>query len=161
LDADDRCPDEAGLRENQGCPDQDSDGDGVVDRIDRCPSVPGIAERLGCPDPGSDRAGIAALQDRRPAVPRTPEVHGGPDQDSDGDGIVDRKDKCVNEPETFNGFEDDDGCPDRAALAVLTQDRIEIRQPVQFNRVEFGTAKWKISRESYLLLASVANILVL
>jgi cysteine-rich repeat protein len=32
--------------------------------------------------------------------------------DSDGDGIVDNLDKCPSQPEDFNGFEDDDGCPD-------------------------------------------------
>ncbi len=32
--------------------------------------------------------------------------------DSDGDGIEDSKDKCPNEPEDFDGFQDDDGCPD-------------------------------------------------
>ncbi|HEY1100574.1 MAG TPA: hypothetical protein VGF99_16655, partial [Myxococcota bacterium] len=37
--------------------------------------------------------------------PRTP-------ADRDGDGIADRSDKCVDQPETKNGFEDEDGCPD-------------------------------------------------
>jgi len=32
--------------------------------------------------------------------------------DRDGDGIVDAIDKCPDEPEDFDGFEDDDGCPD-------------------------------------------------
>lgn len=35
-----------------------------------------------------------------------------PPRDSDGDGIVDPDDRCVNEPENRNGFEDTDGCPD-------------------------------------------------
>ncbi len=34
--------------------------------------------------------------------------------DLDGDGILDDVDKCVNEPEDKNGFEDEDGCPDAA-----------------------------------------------
>lgn len=33
-------------------------------------------------------------------------------QDSDGDGIPDRFDKCPFEPEDWDGFEDEDGCPD-------------------------------------------------
>ncbi len=33
-------------------------------------------------------------------------------KDSDGDGIPDAQDKCPNEPEDKDGFEDDDGCPD-------------------------------------------------
>jgi outer membrane protein OmpA-like peptidoglycan-associated protein len=34
-------------------------------------------------------------------------------EDSDGDGIPDRADKCRNEPEDVDGFQDEDGCPDR------------------------------------------------
>ncbi len=33
-------------------------------------------------------------------------------QDSDKDGIEDKLDKCQEEPEDFDGFEDEDGCPD-------------------------------------------------
>ncbi len=33
-------------------------------------------------------------------------------KDSDGDGILDKYDKCPNEPEDFDGYQDDDGCPD-------------------------------------------------
>ena len=32
--------------------------------------------------------------------------------DRDGDGIVDDMDKCPDDPEDRDGFEDDDGCPD-------------------------------------------------
>ncbi|MBM4280454.1 MAG: OmpA family protein [Deltaproteobacteria bacterium] len=32
--------------------------------------------------------------------------------DRDGDGVLDDDDKCAREPETKNGFEDADGCPD-------------------------------------------------
>jgi hypothetical protein len=32
--------------------------------------------------------------------------------DTDGDGFRDDVDKCPRAPETFNGFQDDDGCPD-------------------------------------------------
>jgi len=41
-----------------------------------------------------------AERDRRAAV------------DTDRDGIPDALDRCPTEPETFNGFEDEDGCPD-------------------------------------------------
>ncbi|MEZ4322832.1 MAG: hypothetical protein R3F61_35520 [Myxococcota bacterium] len=37
---------------------------------------------------------------------------GGP-RDSDRDGFVDKVDACPNEPETLNGLDDDDGCPDK------------------------------------------------
>ena len=35
-----------------------------------------------------------------------------PPSDRDGDGIVDEQDQCPDEPEDFDGIEDDDGCPD-------------------------------------------------
>ena len=41
----------------------------------------------------------------KPAEPSGP-------KDSDGDGIPDDQDKCPNEPEDKDGFQDDDGCPD-------------------------------------------------
>ncbi|HQW94142.1 MAG TPA: hypothetical protein PKY28_13625, partial [Ferruginibacter sp.] len=39
-DADDKCPDVAGLASLQGCPDRD--GDGIADGDDKCPDVPGL-----------------------------------------------------------------------------------------------------------------------
>jgi len=33
-------------------------------------------------------------------------------EDPDGDGIINEHDKCPNEPEDFDGFQDSDGCPD-------------------------------------------------
>lgn len=32
--------------------------------------------------------------------------------DRDGDGYLDPDDKCPDEPENYNGYQDDDGCPD-------------------------------------------------
>ena len=46
----------------------------------------------------------------RAAEPPPPAVK--PDVDTDGDGIPDWLDKCPNEPETVNGIDDDDGCPE-------------------------------------------------
>ncbi len=42
--------------------------------------------------------------------------------DADSDGIPDSEDSCVNEPETFNGFEDADGCPDEVPPADSDND---------------------------------------
>jgi outer membrane protein OmpA-like peptidoglycan-associated protein len=39
-------------------------------------------------------------------------IERGPRPDKDGDGIPDDVDKCPNEPEDKDGFQDDDGCPD-------------------------------------------------
>lgn len=79
------------LNENDQCPDQagpgpsgcpDTDGDTFIDKVDACIEVPGVA-----PD-------------------------GCPLKDSDDDKIYDVEDDCVFEKETYNGVDDDDGCPD-------------------------------------------------
>jgi outer membrane protein OmpA-like peptidoglycan-associated protein len=62
----------------------DRDGDGVPDLEDKCPDVPGPKENFGCPI----------------------------SKDSDGDGIPDDIDRCPLDPEDFDGFQDEDGCPD-------------------------------------------------
>lgn len=36
----------------------------------------------------------------------------GGKRDTDGDGILDKIDNCPNEPEDFDNFQDEDGCPD-------------------------------------------------
>ena len=33
-------------------------------------------------------------------------------RDTDGDGILDNVDECPYLPENFNGYKDEDGCPD-------------------------------------------------
>lgn len=48
VNQEDRCPDEAGVKENGGCPDSDRDHDQVVDRLDSCPDVAGVADNDGC-----------------------------------------------------------------------------------------------------------------
>jgi hypothetical protein len=54
--------------------------------------------------PSSSRDGVVV-------APRNPQLH--PRRgDRDGDGIVDDIDKCPDDPEDFDGFEDADGCPD-------------------------------------------------
>src|SRR5450432_3372842 len=42
----------------------------------------------------------------------TPRHHRARGPDRDGDGIVDDLDKCPDDPEDFDGFQDEDGCPD-------------------------------------------------
>jgi len=44
----------------------------------------------------------------KPAEPAKPAERG----DRDGDGIYDDVDKCPDQPEDFDGYEDKDGCPD-------------------------------------------------
>ncbi len=41
-------------------------------------------------------------------------------KDTDRDGITDEMDTCPTEPETFNSYNDDDGCPDQLANLAVT-----------------------------------------
>jgi outer membrane protein OmpA-like peptidoglycan-associated protein len=48
----------------------------------------------------------------KPQPLRRKEPAPDPLADRDGDGIPDARDKCPDEPEDVDGFQDDDGCPD-------------------------------------------------
>ena len=115
-DDQDKCPTEAGPKENNGCPDKDRDGDGVVDRKDKCPDKAGPKERDGCPEEDKDNDGIVDEKDKCPDEPEDKDQFededGCPDPDNDKDGIKDVEDACPNVPEDKDGFEDNDGCPD-------------------------------------------------
>jgi OmpA-OmpF porin, OOP family len=90
MDKDDPCPDQAedfdGFEDFDGCPEPDNDKDGVLDVDDKCPMIPGPADNAGCPEESP--------------------------KDRDGDGIPDKLDKCPDQAEDFDGFEDEDGCPE-------------------------------------------------
>jgi OOP family OmpA-OmpF porin len=108
-DEDDKCPDEPGPAP-EGCPAApDRDGDGVADDADKCPDEPG-AKPDGCP-PDSDGDGISDDEDQCPDL--AGDAPTGCPPDSDGDGVYDPVDDCPKRPETDNGFEDEDGCPDK------------------------------------------------
>lgn len=71
--------DRDGFEDADGCPDIDNDGDDVGDEDDRCPNEPGDAEHQGCPAPKSpvptdDRPNDAPrdepASDERPLPPR-------------------------------------------------------------------------------------------
>lgn len=52
------------------------------------------------------------------APPVAPPVPPGPATDSDGDGVSDPNDRCPTQPETRNGFDDEDGCPDELPVGL-------------------------------------------
>jgi hypothetical protein len=74
----------------------DTDGDGVLDKDDHCPNVRGDRAD-GCATPNLPQT---------PAAPATPEIvlH-----------LKDAKDPCTSEPDSVDGFRDDDGCADEDA----------------------------------------------
>lgn len=109
VDLKDKCPAQAG-EGRDGCPVADTDGDGVLDDADKCLNVPGVAPD-GCPA-DTDGDGILNKDDQCPEDKGDAPTGCPAPKDSDGDGLIDPKDKCPKEPETKNGYEDTDGCPD-------------------------------------------------
>ena len=74
-------------------------------------------------------------------------------KDNDGDNFPDVADQCPNKKETINGFQDDDGCPDKS-FARVEADRIVI-----LDRIYFETKKAEIKPQSYPVLNAVAGVL--
>lgn len=138
----------------------DSDGDTIPDKDDRCPFAgrPGFIDEFGCP-PDSDGDTVPDYLDLCPEEGGRVDKNGCPIKplDSDGDTIPDDVDQCPYEPETFNGFEDEDGCPDSDpnALVELTSGKINIKE-----QVFFETSKAVIKSESFELLNQVAQLLI-
>lgn len=111
-DLEDKCIDVASA-EPDGCPPPDTDGDGVLDRDDACKTEAGTMPN-GCPDLDPDKDGVNIPDDKCPAVAGP--VGGCPDEDADG--LADADDRCPKEPETKNGYQESDGCPDELPKAI-------------------------------------------
>ncbi|MCX7945041.1 MAG: OmpA family protein [Deltaproteobacteria bacterium] len=148
MDCEDKCPNDYGTVEFNGCPPPDRDGDGITDDKDKCPDIPGLPQFEGCPDTDGD--GIVDGQDKCPTVPGVLACQGCPD--SDKDGICDPNDKCPQEA----GIAEEQGCPRKYTLVVINREskQIEIKQ-----QVHFATGKAKILKDSYELLRQVAQVL--
>ncbi|MFW5926287.1 MAG: OmpA family protein, partial [Myxococcota bacterium] len=138
------------FEDDDGCPDPDNDGDGILDEDDDCPDVPedfdGFEDDDGCPEGGSegDRDGDGIL-DEDDECPDEPEDKDGfededgcPDPDNDGDGILDVDDMCPDEAEDMDGFEDEDGCPDpdNDNDRILDEDDACPNEPETYNGFE-------------------------
>ena len=146
LDADDKCPDVAGLPALQGCPDRD--GDGITDAEDKCPDVAGLAKYQGCPIPDTDGDGINDEQDKCPTVKGFARYQGCPIPDTDGDGVNDEEDKCP----TRVGPASNQGCP------VIAKEVIE---KINFaaKNVFFATGSYKLLPKSFKSLDEVVKLL--
>ncbi|MEM9456004.1 MAG: OmpA family protein [Myxococcota bacterium] len=149
IDANDACPADVGVAPD-GCPPPDSDDDGIVDANDACPAEAGI-EPDGCPVRDSDGDGYLdpddACVDEAGVDP-----DGCPIRDTDGDGILDPDDACVQEPETTNGFKDEDGCPDELPVEVAKFTGV-------IEGIYFDTGKSTIRKKSFPLLDEAAKVL--
>jgi outer membrane protein OmpA-like peptidoglycan-associated protein len=63
------------------------------------------------------------------------------------------KDKCPNDPETYNGFQDEDGCPDKGKVIIEGSDILIM------DKVLFQTASAEILPESFPIIDAVATTL--
>ncbi len=146
----DGCPAQAAATPT-GCPPPDSDSDGVIDEQDQCPTVPST-EPNGCPNPDPDKDGVNAEQDKCPLQAGVA-PDGCPDLDVDKDGVALPADQCPDAPETANGFQDDDGCPDE--LPAKLKQFTGVIQGIEF---DFG--KSTIRKASFATLDGAAAVLV-
>jgi len=103
-------------------------------------------------------------------------------EDTDRDGIPDKDDRCRDEPEDEDGFQDDDGCPDpdndedgipdaqdecpelkgdRAhdGCPAKTYVKIESGKVYIFGKVQFATGSSRIDRRSEPLLDQISQAL--
>ncbi len=142
----DKCPKKKG-KAPDGCP-VDTDKDGFLDEDDRCPTEAGVAPD-GCPDRDPDKDGILNPTDKCPSEPGIA-PHGCPDLDEDG--IYDEVDKCPRKPETMNGYQDQDGCPDELPKALK-----KFTGAIQGITFETGSAKIKPS--SFKVLDGAVKVL--
>ncbi len=152
----DACPGQSedvdGFQDQDGCPELDNDGDNIPDAKDQCPNAAedrdGIEDQDGCPDIDNDHDGVADSVDQCPLEPQGAKgLKGCPMRDADGDNIPDDLDQCPDEGETLNGYQDTDGCPDKAPVEEKT---------LILKGVNFETGKAKLTPESLPVLDDIA-----
>ena len=133
----DECPlipeDIGWFEDEDGCPEQDNDEDGIADLYDACPNIKGY-QKDGCPST-EQQGEVASI-------------------DIDNDGIPNSFDQCPNEPETINNYNDYDGCPD--TIPEELKELIGIQTAIQF---ETNTAK--LTNESTPELEKIVRLLKL
>jgi outer membrane protein OmpA-like peptidoglycan-associated protein len=159
LDPQDACPMQPGVAPN-GCPAPvapaaDTDKDGILDASDPCPTEPEDgaqpAPTDGCPNKDADGDGVLLPDDKCPT-----EKGVAPDgcvHDKDGDGILDEVDKCPDQPETKNGFQDADGCPDELPKEVAKFAGV-------IKGIQFDFGKATIRPESNKILDEAVKVLL-
>ncbi|MBK8261795.1 MAG: OmpA family protein [Nannocystis sp.] len=107
----DKCPDDPedfdSFEDDDGCPDKDNDGDGILD----------AAELVGGRWVNNDKKVTDGREldcrNEPEDVDGFEDQDGCPEIDNDRDGIPDAADRCPNNPEDYDQFEDEDGCPDK------------------------------------------------
>jgi outer membrane protein OmpA-like peptidoglycan-associated protein len=87
-------------------------------------------------------------------IARADHTRGDRSVDSDHDGIVDADDRCPNDDENYNGFDDEDGCPDRGRVLV-SDNEIQI-----LDRVYFGAGVIEPPPEAMPIIDAIAATLI-
>jgi outer membrane protein OmpA-like peptidoglycan-associated protein len=167
-DYNDSCPNIAGTKENNGCPDDgaiakvknyDSDNDGVNDNLDKCPTIAGPASNNGCPIFDSDKDGVLDNVDNCPTVYGVASNNGCPAPvavDSDGDGVIDSADNCP----TIAGSPSNNGCP-VASTPVYETTPVYDNCTSEITRlakgIKFNTNKNSFTQETYSILQEVIS----
>lgn len=169
----DKCPDEPGTEENDGCPEEeaiadneeeeeetdgmeDDDHDGIRNDVDKCPRIPGTASNGGCPIDDRDRDGIVDHMDKCPDIPGALVTEGCPAEDTDEDGLVDALDKCPTEP----GPAYTKGCPIEGASGEVNPLVKNLMANIPIRNVYFDTDKDFIRKQYFSDLNQLAKFLV-
>lgn len=158
FDSQDACPAQAGVAPN-GCPAPiiavDTDRDGIPDATDPCPLEAEDGQppspNDGCPNKDPDGDGILLPDDKCPTE-KGVAPDGCPVKDRDGDGIPDALDQCPDKPETKNGYQDADGCPDELPKALAKFAGV-------IKGIEFDFGKATIRKGSNQLLDEAVKVL--
>lgn len=139
--SEDHCPDVAGIKEMNGCP--DTDADGIADAEDHCPDLAGTIEMNGCPDKDND--GVPDDEDKCPDVPGAKENDGCPLADTDGDNVPDKEDQCPDAP----GSRENNGCPVETQSGYVPYD----------NNLFFQGNRTQLDQRTLDKLKNIANVL--
>ena len=90
-------------------------------------------------NPGACAPQVQRLAQARAAGAADRQAFANANRDQDGDGIPDERDRCRDQPETVNGVQDDDGCPEATAAISLEGNQIRFLNNFQIN-FDTGTA---------------------
>jgi OmpA-OmpF porin, OOP family len=113
------------------------------------PQPPPRSQKLAAAPPPADSPEAEPFTPPEPIAPSEPIAP----VDSDKDAIPDVDDKCPNEPETYNGSSDEDGCPDKG-LVIITSS-----PPHDVNRIFFARLSSKIRAADVPILDAVHDVL--
>ncbi len=171
------------FEDEDGCPDDDNDKDGVldIDGTDKAPNDPedkdGFADADGVPDPDNDEDGVLDGVDECKEEKGSVDTAGCPD--NDGDKIRNADDECPDDagPASSNGCPDRDSdrvpdhrdeCPDEPAPKSVDPRKSDgCPSRVYFEesalkiteKILFASGKSVIDKKSFGLLDDIAKVL--